>query len=148
MLKAVYVAASVTAVVLLANQVSAAQPVLLYNSHSNMCLQPQGGSMEQGVAIVQEPCDPPTPSQEWLAIPGSAGTHFENGVSELCLDARGKAENRTPVQQWTCNEITNENWGPEVGRDGAPIKSLVSGSDRYCLDIPGGQQTPGLAMQI
>lgn len=28
------------------------------------------------------------------------------------------------------------------------MHSLVSGADSFCLDIPGGQQTPGLGMQI
>lgn len=29
-----------------------------------------------------------------------------------------------------------------------PLISRVSGTDNYCLDIPGAHQTPGLAMQI
>ena len=143
MLKALYVAASVVAVVLPA---SANPPVLLFSPHTDMCLQPQGGSKEQGVPIVEEPCSPPGPAQVWLVV----GAHFENAVSELCLDARGKAENRTPVQQWTCNEITNENWSPEVNTKGggAPIVSNVSGTSSHCLDVPGGQAIQGLAVQI
>jgi hypothetical protein len=140
-LKALYVAASVIAVVLPA---SANPPVLLFNPQTDMCLQPQGGSKEQATPIVEEPCTPPGPAQVWLVV----GAHFENAVSELCLDARGKAENGTPVQQWTCNEITNENWSPEVNTKGggAPIVSNVSGTHSHCLYMPGGQE--GLAAQL
>jgi hypothetical protein len=142
-LKALYVAASVIAVVLPA---SANPPLLLVNPHTEMCLQPEGGSKVQGTAIVQEPCDPPGPAQVWFPV----GSHFENAVSELCLDARGGADNHTPVQQWTCNEITNENWSAEVNTKGggAPIVSNVSGTSSHCLDVPGGQATAGLPMQI
>jgi hypothetical protein len=134
---------------------AADQPFIFFNSHTNMCLQPREQSTAQGVAIVQEPCTiptPPTEAQEWVYVPnGSAGFHFENGLSGLCLDARGKAEDGTPVQQWTCDQISNENWDPPTGPQGqsvGPVHSRVSGSDSFCLDIPGGQQTVGLGMQI
>ena len=152
MLKALYVAASVIAVASSAKPAAAIQPVIFFNSHTDMCLQPLNKSTAQGAAIVQEPCRPPIEAQEWLYIQnGSAGFHFENALSGLCLDARGKAEDRTPVQQWTCDQISNENWQPEVGPKGqsvGPVLARVSGSDSFCLDIPGGQQTAGLGMQI
>jgi len=115
-----------------------------------MCLQPVNNSTAQGVAIVQLPCNH-TSAQEWIYINvGGGGFHLENAMSQLCLDARGGAANRTPVQQWTCNGISNENWEPEVNTKGggAPLISRVSGTNGYCLDIPGGQQMAGLAMQI
>jgi hypothetical protein len=148
-LKALYVAASVISVVLLANPAAAFQPVLLVNSQTLMCLQPAGGSMAQGAAIVEETCNVNAPIQVWLVIPvENAGTHFENASTQFCLDARGKAKNGTPVQQWTCNQITNENWDPTVGPPnlGGEVVSRVSGSDSFCLAIPGGQQTAGVAI--
>jgi Ricin-type beta-trefoil lectin domain len=94
----------------------------------------------------------PTEAQEWVYVPnGGAGFHFENALSGLCLDARGKAEDGTSVQQWTCDQISNENWEPSTGPQGqsvGPVHSRVSGSDSFCLNIPGGQQAPGLGMQI
>lgn len=69
----------------------------------------------------------------------------------MCFDARGGAANHTPIQQWTCNGISNEKWkvfAPAKGADGGPVQSEVAGSSGYCLDIPGGQTTAGLAMQI
>jgi Ricin-type beta-trefoil lectin domain-like len=155
MLKAFHVAASLIAVASFAKPAAADQPFIFFNSHTNMCLEPLGQSKARGVAVVQEPCTiptPPTEAQEWVSVPnGSAGFHFENALSGLCLDARGKAEDRTPVQQWTCDQISNENWelptGPQ-GQSVGPVHSRVSGSDGFCLDIPGGQQTAGLGMQI
>jgi hypothetical protein len=155
MLKALYFAASVIAVASSAKPATADQPFIFFNSHTNMCLQPLSQSTAQGVAIVQEPCTiptPPTEAQEWVYVPnGSAGFHFENALSGLCLDARGGADDNTPVEQWTCDQISNENWDPPTNPQGqsvGPVHSRVSGSDSFCLDIPGGQQTPGLAMQI
>jgi hypothetical protein len=147
-LKVLYVAASVVSVALLANPAAAFQPVRLVNSQTQMCLQPAGGSTAQGAAIVEEPCNVSAPIQIWLVIPvENAGTHFENALTQFCLDARGKAEAGTPVQQWTCNQITNENWDPTVGPPnlGGLVESRVSGSDSFCL---AGQQTAGVGMQI
>jgi hypothetical protein len=120
------------------------------NFSSNLCLQPVNGSTAQGAAIVQQPCNG-SAAQQWTAVHIS-GTifHYVNGLSKLCLDARGGAANHTPVQQWTCNNISNENWDPGeyVSDTVPPLYSRVSGTRSYCLDMPGGQKTAGLAMQI
>jgi hypothetical protein len=123
----------------------------IYNLWTNQCLQPVNGSTSQGVAIVQEPCNN-SPAQNWIAVSvGNNIFHYQNVLSGLCLDARGSAENGTPIQQWTCNNISNENWQPgdaPSSDDIPPLISRVSGTSGYCLDIPGGQSTNGLAMQI
>jgi hypothetical protein len=118
---------------------------------SGQCLQPENGLTDRGVAIVQEPCNR-QPAQGWRAVRvGDNIFHYVNFLSGLCLDARGGAVNRTPVQQWPCNIITNENWEPkgDVGsQDFPPSISRVSGTHSHCLDVPGGNSTAGLAMQI
>jgi hypothetical protein len=122
----------------------------IYNFLSNQCLQPINGSAEQGAAIVQEPCNGGL-AQNWTRVQVSGNvSHYVNSLTGLCLDARGGAVNHTPVQQWTCNRISNENWEPGDDSDDTipPLFSRVSGSHSYCLDIPGGQKTIGLAMQI
>ena len=129
---------------------AASTPGDIYNFLSNQCLQPVNGSIVQGAAIVQEPCHGGA-AQQWVNVPTSGNIfHYQNVLSGLCLDARGGAANHTPVQQWTCNSISNENWEP--GEDLSdyipPLYSRVSGTSSYCLDIPGGQPTVGLAMQI
>src|SRR5258708_17128083 len=52
-------------------------------------------------------------AQQWMEISvGSNIFHYKNVLGGLCLDARGRAKNGTPVQQWTCNRIGNESWQP------------------------------------
>lgn len=116
----------------------------------DLCLQPINESTAQGAAIVQEKCNA-RPAQQWTRVTVNGGVvHFVSQLSKLCLDARGSAANGTPVQQWTCNKISNENWEPgEVDDDDIPpLYSRVSGTRSYCLDVPGGQASAGLAMQI
>jgi hypothetical protein len=131
------------------------KPFVFYNPYTNMCLRPVNGSTVQGVAVVQQPCtnggqDNLAGAQEWLYVESSNGFHFQNALSGLCLDARGGANNGTPVQQWTCNGISNENWEIFVNTKGggAPVESRVSGTSSHCLDVPGAQKTAGLGMQI
>jgi Ricin-type beta-trefoil lectin domain len=122
---------------------------------SGMCLQPVGGSMEQGAAIVQQPCAEhgkagvPIDAQLW-SNPSDNPSHLQNSNSGLCLDARGLAVDRTPVQQWPCNNISNENWewGPTDSNGDRQLISRVSGTRSHCLDIPGAQITEGLEMWI
>lgn len=126
-------------------------PIAIATDLSGNCLQPIDKSMELGAAIVEEKCAG-VAENVWIMIDvGNGSFHLMNGLSGLCLDARGGAANKTPVQQWTCNQITNENW-EFVGVAGAPnkavLKSRVSGSSSYCLDVPGGNSAPGTAMQI
>ena len=131
---------------------AAGNVVVLQNFTGNKCLQPINGSTAQGAAIVQEPCSKASAAQQWAQVPvGNNNFHYVNSVSGLCLDARGGAANHTPVQQWTCNNISNENWQPGADEDDdiPPLFSRVSGTMDYCLDVPGGQTTTaGLAMQI
>jgi len=146
MRRAFFIAAFVIAVVVSAGPTAASGTYEIYNLWSNQCLQPVNGSTEQGTAIIQEPCDGGA-GQQWMEISvGSNIFHYVNVLSGLCLDARGAAKNGTPVQQWTCNRISNENWQPgeDIADDIPPLFSRVSGTNSYCLDIPGAQQTAGL----
>jgi hypothetical protein len=116
----------------------------------NLCLQPANESSAQGAAIVQEACNGQA-AQQWTKVLVSGDTfHYVNGLSGLCLDARGGAANHTPIQQWPCNKISNENWqsGEDIDETIPPLISRVSGTSNYCLDEPGGQAIPGLAIQI
>jgi Ricin-type beta-trefoil lectin domain-like len=122
----------------------------IYSYLSNKCLQPINGSTVRGAEIVQEACNGGA-AQQWTKVRVSGNIfHFVNSLSGLCLDARGRAINGTPVQQWPCNKISNENWEPgEYFTDYVPpLISRVSGTRTHCLDIPGGQTIAGLAMQI
>jgi Ricin-type beta-trefoil lectin domain len=124
-------------------------PIEISSGLDGMCLQPMNKSMDPGAAIVQQTCTG-FPEQIWFWTTPKGVTHLMNGLSGLCLDARGTAADKTPVQQWPCNQITNENWeaGPATGApDKEILKSRVSDSSNYCLDTLGNS-TPGVAMQI
>jgi len=132
---------------------------VLQNEENDGCLQPAGGSSALGAAIVEEPCNGSL-AQQWTATPASAGVHLVNSSSDLCLDARGGAVNGTPVEQWTCDWISNENWssGPPVttrrlsiyGPVGPPVTgeelvSRVSGTSSYCVSEDG---FPGIPLSL
>lgn len=144
------IAAPVIAIVLAVLPAAAQQPFVFYNSYTNMCLQPDGGSTANGQAIVQEPCNGQA-AQEWIAYPNGNKMRFMDALSGRCLDARGGAKDGTPVQQWTCNGITNEIWELESdtrGDGGGSVLSRVAGSKSYCLNLPAGKQAAGGAMRI
>jgi Ricin-type beta-trefoil lectin domain len=152
------VAIATTAGLAVASPARAADVWPINSRWSNMCLQPANGSTEQGAAIVQQPCGTegkagtPPPVQNWTLIPVSGNIfHLQNSLNtQLCLDARGGAVDRTPVQQWPCNWISNENWewGPTDSHGDRQLISRVSGTRTHCLDIPGAQIMEGLEMWI
>ncbi len=118
--------------------------VKLVSVQSGKCLQPINGSANQGDAIVQMTCNGAR-AQQWLAPSGFATKfHLVNRASRLCLDARGKAANGTPIQQWTCNRISNENWNFGIGNN--LLSSGVSNTFSHCVATPGNQD--GLAMEL
>jgi hypothetical protein len=131
---------------------------LIQNIGNGLCMQPVDNSGVPGTPVVQVSCDfntgtgPLNLGQEWLldCTSSSCATfHVINIGTGLCLDARGGATNGTPIQIWTCNTITNENWdfGPSSGT-GFVLRSRVSGTTSTCLDVPGAQATIGLALQL
>jgi Ricin-type beta-trefoil lectin domain len=118
--------------------------VKLVSDSVGKCLQPINGSLNQGDAIVQQPCDGSITQQWTVTDVSSTKVHLVNRSSNLCLDARGKAVNGTPIQQWTCNGISNENWG--YGLDNNSLVSAVSNTWSHCIATPGNQD--GLAMEL
>ena len=118
--------------------------VKLVSSASGKCLQPVNASHNQGDAIVQETCNGSAAQQWTIRLVSSTKVHIINRASGLCLDARGKAANGTPIQQWTCNSISNENWG--FGITNNLLASAVSNTWSHCIATPGNQD--GLAVQL
>jgi hypothetical protein len=117
---------------------STANSFEIQSVYSFMCLQPAGGSSGLGVGIVQGICNGSL-AQQWAVASSSSGFHLVNRSSGLCLDARGGAANGTPVEQWTCDWISNENWrwassGVENGQE---LVSGVSGTYSHCVSSPG-----------
>jgi hypothetical protein len=119
-----------------------------------LCIEPYGGSIDAGAAIVLAPCHE-SAVQSWVRDDlGGGVVHYRNVNSNLCMDAFGSATNGTQVIQWPCNNISNERWQPiHVGPDGPDdfaerIVSRVSGTSSYCLDVPWYEETVGLQVQI
>jgi hypothetical protein len=119
--------------------------VTLISSKNGMCLQPINGSSNPGDAIVQEPCNG-SATQLWqMSNVSSSVVHFINSASHLCLDARGGAANGTPIQQWTCDQITNLNW--RVSATNYFLQSAVSNTSSHCIATPGNQDGSPMNLQ-
>jgi len=119
----------------------ASTPLELVSHASGKCVQPLDGSL--GAPIVQETCSTASVAQKWTETSGSSsGTeHFVNRSTQLCVDARGGASYSTPVEQWTCDQISNENWwyGDDSDSFNEELLSRVSGTYHDCLWVPGTQ---------
>ena len=103
----------------------------LQNAETSWCLQPTGGSSGPGVDVVQAICNGSL-AQRWAFAPASSGYHVVNLSTGLCLDARGGAALGTPIEQWTCDWISNENWKTPYGYE---LASGVSGTYTYCVGV-------------
>jgi hypothetical protein len=118
--------------------------VKLVSAENGKCLQPINGSLNQGDAIIQQPCNGSVAQQWTVKSVSSTKVHLVNRASHFCLDARGKAVNGTPIQQWTCNQISNENWS--FGLANNILSSGISNTFSHCVAAPGSQD--GLAMEL
>jgi Ricin-type beta-trefoil lectin domain-like len=142
-----FFAPAITAVSSLAvvSPAQAEDPIVKLVSVANgKCLQPVNGSLNRGEAIVQKSCDGSHAQQWTITSVSSTKVHLVNRASQLCLDARGKARNGTPIQQWPCNRISNENWS--FGITNNLLSSGVSNTWSHCISTPGVQD--GLAMEL
>ncbi|MGH3967383.1 MAG: RICIN domain-containing protein [Mycobacterium sp.] len=119
--------------------------VKLVSVQNGKCLQPINGSLNRGDAVVQQACDG-SADQQWTdVVVSSTAHHLVNRSSNLCLDARGTATDGTPIQQWPCNQISNELWS--FGLDNNLLSSgISSGRWTHCVATPGAQDS--LAMEL
>jgi hypothetical protein len=152
--------ALILAIIAVSRPLAAQAPNLngtITNQLTHECLQPLDESTVAGAAIVQKPCSSSAgAAQLWTIVAvKSPYFHYVNQLSGMCLDARGGAQNHTPVQQWPCDSISNEYWvySPVSPGSTSPVfvYSGVAGSypkSKFCLDVPGGQATSGLPLQI
>ena len=122
----------------------------LVSGSSGECLQPAGGSSALGAAIVQERCNGSF-LQQWSqatvpskSIFGSNQVQLVNLANGLCMDARGGAANGTPIEQWVCDWISNENWS--FGINNNELVSRVSHTSSHCITTPGAY--PGAPMEL
>ena len=124
------------------------------NAGNFLCLEPAGQSMAEFAAIVQEPCVTTGLegiAQGWESI-GLGNNHFRfrNQLSGFCFDAFDGAFNGGRLLQGTCVPISNEEYNTGTSLPASTkIESRVHFRDTgFCVDVPGGRSTPGLAVQI
>ncbi|MET9336313.1 ricin-type beta-trefoil lectin domain protein [Nonomuraea sp. NPDC003804] len=108
----------------------------------NECLQP--ASLNQGAAVIQMSCKGSTVQQWTVESVNSTRVHLRNRASQFCMDAFGGAANGTPIIQWPCNTISNENWS--FGITNNLLSSGVSNTFSHCIATPGAQD--GLPMEL
>jgi hypothetical protein len=125
---------------------------------------PDGNYAVNGLAIEQFSCPVPLYAgpQVWILHP--VGTrningrnmdayHLVNSQSRQCLDDRdGRTSDRSPVQQWTCNDTsTTMQWvlGDEFygSRQLLNVRALQNGGSA-CLDVAGGSLADGAELQL
>ncbi len=116
----------------------------LVSVQTGKCLQPANGSSKAGEWIVLEPCNG-SPAQYWALQRHHPGNgiltkvwyYVINQSDKLCLDARGNADNGTPIQQWPCSGISDEKWNPTDCN--GPTCSLAS--EIYNSAVPEDRKT-------
>jgi Ricin-type beta-trefoil lectin domain-like len=113
----------------------------LESAYNYECLQPTDGSSGQGVLIVEASCDGSL-AQQWAVASASSGFHLVNRSSGLCLDARGGAVSGVPVEQWSCDWISNEDWKFPGGQ----LSSGVSGTYTHCVTVT--YEYPGMELGL
>jgi hypothetical protein len=144
------VAAAAAANLAMASPASADDHTVSIQSQASLkCLQPVNESIEAGAAIVQVPCNHSNAQTWFFKDLGNSVFRPQNLNSGMCLDAFGGATNGTPVVQWPCASISNQSWQASRSLPNVvSLRSRVAGTSSHCLDVPGGQSTDGLAVQI
>jgi hypothetical protein len=58
--------------------------------------------------------------------------------------------NGLQIMLWDCNRISDLNWAFPAGAADRTfaLESRIAGSTGFCLDVPGGSSTPGVALQL
>jgi hypothetical protein len=137
------------------------------NFGSGKCIEPvpgpDGNYAVNGLAVEQFTCQPsPSLIPVWGIVPvadvfvfPSTRTvyHVVNWQSGQCLDDRdGRTSDRSPVQQWTCNDTsTTMQWmlGDSLGgaRQLINLRAVRNGGSA-CLDVANGSGSDGAVLQL
>ena len=136
------------------------------NYGSGECIAPvplDGNYAINGLDIEQFTCSTGIDlAQTWGIVPIADATvsgqtttvyHIVNWQSRQCLDDRdGRTSDRSPVQQWTCNDTsTTMQWvlGDEFygSRQLLNLRAVRNGGSA-CLDVAGGSLADGAVLQL
>jgi hypothetical protein len=148
------ITAGVTAGLSAGAPASAANPDVILNAGSGLCLQPVPDAFQSifdtGVRIAQQGCNG-QPEQKWQSVrvgtSGGQPLHYLiNNLTGQCLDVTGaNGSDRAPIQQFICNGGGSEKWIVRPYSFGA--YQYVNSRTGKCLDIPGGSGLPGYIWQ-
>jgi hypothetical protein len=119
----------------------------IQNVGNGLCLQPT--SFDDGAPIVQLDCNSSI-LQGWQFIQLATNHYRFLNQSGWCLDTFGPAANGTPMVQGECKPISNEEFNTGASLPNVVILEARVGfrDTGFCVDVPGAQNTRGLAMQI
>jgi hypothetical protein len=143
----------------------------IVNYGSGMCLVPvpgpDGNLGFNNLPIQQTWCDSSVPEQQWhFVLIGSTYLdgaksgiwHVVNQQTGMCLDDRdGRTADRSPVQQYTCNDSSTTMQWVLSGtlRDNIDgfdplinMRALQNSGAHQCLDVAGGSGEAGAALQL
>jgi hypothetical protein len=118
----------------------------IVNVGSGLCLEPVGTG--NGALIQQQRCDAGRPGQVWSTVQATSTRSLVFNRFGPCMDVRdGKDVNRTPVQQWSCNQYARSmRW--QITLSPALHYKFQSEVGNRCLDVAAGSNQPGAQLQI
>jgi dipeptidyl aminopeptidase/acylaminoacyl peptidase len=114
----------------------------LVASHSQKCLDVNGGSLNDGASIIQWQCHGGANQQWRLEVAGDGYSRIVSRASGKCLDVNGGSpDDGASIIQWQCHGGANQQWRLEVAGDG--YSRIVSRHSGKCLDVSGGSLDNG-----
>jgi hypothetical protein len=126
----------------------------IVNQNSGSCLMANGSGTANGTTLVQYACAggafSTQTSQEWTFTNGSATGYYEvtnvNAPAEAWNVAGNLTASGSPIQLWTYNAMSNEEW-QAVSLGNGYYKFVGQGSG-LCLGVPGSSTANSVQLQI
>ena len=117
----------------------------LVASHSQKCLDVNGGSLDDGASILQWQCHGGQNQQWRLEVAAEGYSRIVSRASGKCLDVNGGSlDDGASILQWQCHGGQNQQWRLEVAADG--YSRIVSRASGKCLDVNGGSLDDGASI--
>ena len=113
-----------------------------YAGNPSLCL--DAGDMKEGTQLILWGCNG-LPQQKWGYDYKEGTIYLADSVSEatLCADVFSPIKAGNKIQVWACNDYPQQqfdvNWGTTI---------RVVWSYKFCLDLTGGDTTPGTLIQL
>ena len=110
-------------------------------SHSQKCLDVNGGSLDDGASIIQWQCHGGGNQQWRLEVAGDGYSRIVSRHSGKCLDVNGGSrDDGASIIQWQCHGGANQQWRLEAVTGGYQLVTRHGGK---CLDVRGESTNDG-----